>query len=301
MGTYGKDGVRRDCECKRARHEHGTRNAYVVDRCRCRPCRNASRDSQRERIRAQLYGRYDRLVDATEARNHIRGLMAAGMGWERIGEVVGTRSGVAAILYGRTSPDPAERRPPRRRIARDLHGRIMAVTLDLAAGAIIDGTGAARRLQALVAIGWTQTEIAARLGIHPGNLTPIIHGRSRIRVGTAAKVAALYDQLWDQPQDDTRARKYAARLGWVPPLAWDDDTIDDPAVTPDLGTRAGRSTLLEDLEWLLDGDASLVDLERLANPKALETTCRRAGRTDLYARYQRARGIDRGQGRRGAA
>ena len=37
------DRPTRDCQCKRANHQHGTRTAYVVDRCRCDPCREAAR------------------------------------------------------------------------------------------------------------------------------------------------------------------------------------------------------------------------------------------------------------------
>lgn len=36
------DRPTRDCQCKRANHQHGTRTAYVVDRCRCDPCREAA-------------------------------------------------------------------------------------------------------------------------------------------------------------------------------------------------------------------------------------------------------------------
>lgn len=34
-------GVKRDCTCPRARHKHGTRDAYQSDKCSCGPCRVA--------------------------------------------------------------------------------------------------------------------------------------------------------------------------------------------------------------------------------------------------------------------
>lgn len=34
--------MKRDCNCPRARHEHGTRAAYLRDSCRCHPCRQAN-------------------------------------------------------------------------------------------------------------------------------------------------------------------------------------------------------------------------------------------------------------------
>lgn len=49
-------GVRRDCVCLRAQHQHGTRDAYNRDECRCTPCTadNARRQRQYDRRRAHL-------------------------------------------------------------------------------------------------------------------------------------------------------------------------------------------------------------------------------------------------------
>ena len=43
--------VKRDCQCKRASHVHGTRTAYVVDKCRCRPCTDALRIDRTQKPR----------------------------------------------------------------------------------------------------------------------------------------------------------------------------------------------------------------------------------------------------------
>jgi predicted DNA-binding protein (UPF0251 family) len=59
---------------------------------------------------------------------------------------------------------------------------------------------------------------------------------------TAARVARLYDLLSMRPGPSPIAKRRALAKGWAPPLAWDDDTIDDPrarariapAPTPDL-------------------------------------------------------------------
>lgn len=105
----------------------------------------------------------------------------------------------------------------------------------------IDGTGSRRRLQALSAIGWSQPELARRLGITQGPLWRLMQPGRRVHRGTAARIAALYDRLWNQPppagQSATRSRRDAKAKGWAPPLAWDDDTIDDPAAEPQ-GMRA---------------------------------------------------------------
>lgn len=102
----------------------------------------------------------------------------------------------------------------------------------------IDGTGTARRLQALSAIGWPPTQLGARLGYDRRVIDgwrqqrrhPLVHR------ATATAIADLYDELWDTPGPCTRTRRAAARRGWAPPMAWDDHTIDDPHATPDLGS-----------------------------------------------------------------
>ena len=301
-------GVRRDCQCKRAQHQHGTRTAYVVDRCRCRSCRDANTAAARERGRQKLYGRYDGLVDADEARAHLRKLMAAGMGRKRIAKVSGIAHGsISSIVYGKPAHDPKERRPPRKRITRDLHDRIMAVELDLADGVAIDGTGTARRLQALVAVGWSHGQLARRLGVAPANFVPKIHGTNQVTVATARAVRELYADLWNrQPNATTprqraaitRAKAYAATHGWAPPAAWDDDEIDDPAATPFVGDpkprrrTSGRPVedVLEDLEFLLDQGVTRTQIpDRMQiTDSGIGYACQRAGRDDLWRRYLRS-------------
>ncbi len=108
-----------------------------------------------------------------------------------------------------------------------------------------DATGTRRRIGALMWNGWSMGQIGARLGWERKNLRIVLHDRPRVSPQTAAKVRALYDDLWDQPPPQetkfekgaaSKARKYARAHGFVPPLAWDDDPgphcIDDPAAVP---------------------------------------------------------------------
>jgi len=217
--------------------EHGTHVKYVIDRCRCDDCRTATAAYEAHRSRQRAYG-IDAYIDATPARTHVRRLGAQGMGWKRVARTAGlSPSTVWKLLYG----DPSRNRVPNKRIRPATANTILAVTLDLADGQIIDGTGTTRRIQALVAIGWSQSSIARRVGIHPANLTPLAHGRRSVHVGTARAVIDLYDELCMTPAPTgnrhsntsrTRALNYAAAHDWAPPLAWDEDTIDDPAATP---------------------------------------------------------------------
>jgi transcriptional regulator with XRE-family HTH domain len=93
-------------------------------------------------------------------------------------------------------------------------------------------TGSARRIQALIALGWTQQQIAARLGITVQRLNHLHLRQKFIYRTTAERIRVLYDELSTQPGPSNYARTAAARLGYPPPLAWDDETIDDPAAKP---------------------------------------------------------------------
>ena len=101
-----------------------------------------------------------------------------------------------------------------------------------------DVTGTERRLRALVAIGYMQSEIAREMGTHESWLSRLIGGYGRtVNAATVARVKEVYDRLAMTPGPSDRARRHAKAKGWPPPLAWDEDTIDDPAATPDVGRR----------------------------------------------------------------
>jgi hypothetical protein len=232
-----RDGPKRDCRHERVRHEHGTRPAYVRDRCRCRDCRKANNESQRryqQRKAQQQWGTATpTFVDAEPVRAHVRSLMAAGVGWQRIARLSGVPSGgLSYLLYG----DPKRGRPPTTKLWPSTAQRLLAVRADteLAGGAHVPADGTRRRLQALVAVGWSQSALARRLGMEPTNFFGLL-GRTQVRADTARAARALYEELWNrtprvetrhQRASITRARKLAAARGWLPPVAWDDDLID---------------------------------------------------------------------------
>jgi len=231
------DRAPKPCLHKEANHQHGTYSCYVQDYCRCPPCARANADYELNRTRQQAYGRWNGLVDAEAAREHIRFLTDQGMGLKRIVAVSGVSQGLLwKLMYGKRQTDGS--RVPSRRIRPDTAARILAVQLDLADGARVDSTGAVRRIQALVALGWSQMKLSDRLDINRTNFTPIAQGRRReITVAHDRAVRALYNELSMQlPPNErhrdkisvSRTRKYAKTHGWLPPLAWDDETLDAP-------------------------------------------------------------------------
>lgn len=121
---------------------------------------------------------------------------------------------------------------------------ILAVRPDLGAlvsGALVPSRGTHRRLQALIAIGWSQAKLAARLGLLPANFGRMMH-RSHVTVALHRAVATLFDELWATlpPREThrdriayTRTIKLARARRWLPPLAWDDIDNDVEPPAPD--------------------------------------------------------------------
>lgn len=278
--------VNAGCACRQASHVHGERNCYVIDRCRGAACREAIRVYEQHRRRQRAYGRHA-YADAAPAVEHVRSLMAAGLGWKRIAEKAGVASSsVYPLLYGRPDRNGGRPRTKARKATVDA---LLAVPMpgldDFGGGHVIDGTGTRRRLQALVAIGWAKSRLADRLGWLPGNLGRLIEGSAMVTVATARAVRALYDELWSTaPETPTRydrasvsrARRLAAARGWQPPMAWDDDTIDEPEV--DLDETESATDLDEiAIERAIAGDrATLTADERLEAIRRMH----RAGLTD---------------------
>ena len=104
-----------------------------------------------------------------------------------------------------------------------------------------DSIGTARRIRALVAIGYTQAELAREIGMHESWVCKLAKGdRAQVNSATVTRVTEVYNRLSMTPGLSDRARRHALRHGWPPPLAWEEDEIDDPAVKP----HTGRDTRL---------------------------------------------------------
>lgn len=236
--TADVDRTPKPCLHKVANHQHGTPACYALDGCRCLPCAYARSVYDQQLAKRNAYGRSN-LVDAEPARQHVRALMAAGVGLKRIVAVsTVSQGGLWKLMYGKNGG------PPSRRITRATADRILALDPTdpalLAAGAMVASVGATRRLQALACLGWSIGRLSTESGIDRQRLDAAIHGR-QVVAGTVRAVAVLYERLWDKPAPATdqrerisvsRSRRRAAEAGWLPPLAWDDDTIDDPNATP---------------------------------------------------------------------
>ena len=260
--------VRRDCTHTRARHVHGTRVAYVKDRCRCTDCTAANTAAGRAVHREQTFGRWQPFVDAAPVREHIRALRAACIGVEQIAMLAGiSTSHVRGLGHHGGDGDPGIRR-----VRPETAQRLLGIRIDQtnrAPHSHVGATGTRRRLQALIAVGWPHDELAARLGRRSAGLRRSMQSDS-VTARTARDVTTLYEQLWNlqppQSTDEQRAavdaaRTLAAERDWLPPLAWDDiDTDPDPRHHTE---NAGTDDELDEIaiERALAGDG--VRLEHL--------------------------------------
>ncbi|WP_329424046.1 hypothetical protein [Streptomyces sp. NBC_01268] len=243
------------------RADHGTLSRARGLGCKCPACRKVSRDYTNARTRLIAYGRWQPYADAEPVRAHIRMLSSFGVGVQRTRVLAGMSNGsLCRLLYGH-----GDQRGPSRRIRTETADRVLAIrpSIDLVApSALVDGTGTRRRLQGLVAVGWPQIELARRAGIDKMSINDQLHEASTTARGSTARtIRDLYEQLWNVDPCTQgvgqrwakEARAHALANGWVPPAAWDDDYIDSPAATPDVGEEVARYVAItEDATWLIE-------------------------------------------------
>jgi hypothetical protein len=216
---------------------------YVVEKCRCDVCGADNSVYAAWLNRQRAYGR-ERYTDAAPVRAHVQQLAAFGVGRRQLRKLSGVSNGaLTKLVYGEAARNMA----PSKRVRHDTARRILAVLPEpdhLAPSTPTDATGTRRRLQALVAIGYSQRKLAHRLNRTPQNFMTLLN-RDQVLASTARSVGVLYEQLWDKPPTPTghrelisfnQARNRARALGWLPPMAWDDDTIDDPSATPEVAS-----------------------------------------------------------------
>lgn len=208
--------------------EHGTHVKYVIDVCRCEPCREANRAYERER-RARIEPAY---VAAGPARAHCRELMAAGVGLKQIIKTSGISSGaIWKLLYGKNGR-------PSKRIRRETEQRILAITpAHIAGGAKIPAGPTWALVDEMVAAGAAKSEIAAAIGqTGPG----LQLSRHLVMARSAAAIAELH-AAW---------RAGSITLGRRD--SWGNYTIATPPPPPERRPSADVSDLLLELAEIVE-------------------------------------------------
>lgn len=171
-----------------------------------------------------------RSVDAAPVRVHIEALAMAGASYRAIADRAGLS--VQAVTHIRDG-----QRTTGRATARAILG-VTYESLFQRTGHedFVPNVGARRRIKALLALGHSADTIAASVGRPRSWVYNTLHGpgqwHSRDRYETAK---AAYAALSMTPGASAVTRSRAVASGYHPPLAWDDEDLDDPYAAPHLG------------------------------------------------------------------
>lgn len=185
-------------------------------------------DLCRKHYSLKLAGRPSGMVPVGPVRGHLDRLLGAGLTQDRI---------AVAARVSRRSTIRAIYEPGRVKMRAFTAARIMAVPIpesppNRGAG-YMPALGTQRRLRALVASGYQQKDLAARMGMSWQTVSGAVNGNHPyVLMSTAAAVDELFRELQLIPGGDGRAKLWAQRRGWYPPLAWDEDDLDKPSARP---------------------------------------------------------------------
>lgn len=205
--------------------------------------REARNRQARRRRRLQGYGQWHPFVDAEPARQHVQAVRATGMSCAGIVRHTGVNIGmIDHLLYGKAPY------PPAARIRTENAEALLAywpVLDDYDDGAVIDATGTRRRVQAMAAIGFPSNAIQQRVDHITLKAVERLRINERVTARTARAIRDLYSEVSGKTAEDygvtpwiaARTRTYAVKNQYAGPMAWDDDTIDDPQAKPDFGAE----------------------------------------------------------------
>ena len=159
------------------------------------------------------------------------------------------------------------------------HSQVLGITRSTPA------LGTIRRIQALMAIGWTARDIAPRCGWGSAQAVTELLARTYVYTGTRNIIADVYDDLCMRPGPSAKNRRSAARKGWPPPLAWDDIDTDPQPVgwqyqPPSRFTRADTLAELDHLGHGITAACRRLQITR----ESLEKWCARHGMGEVYSR-----------------
>lgn len=165
-------------------YPHGTNARYALNRCRCDECREARRQYEHERS-SRIEPAF---VGADPARQHVRELMAAGVGLKQIAKISQVPHGTLwKLIYG------VKGRGPSKRVRKVTQDRLLAVTpRDRAGGARIDAAPTWALIDEMVAAGVPKVRIAQ----HIGQQGPGLQLSRRLVTGRNATAVADLHRRW---------------------------------------------------------------------------------------------------------
>lgn len=191
--------------------------------------------------RRKGYGTFESLfTEAQPARDHVTALVKAGVGYRRIAQLSGlNRKTIQDLMNGRSNRGT----PPKKVMRKTTVAAILAIPIPTAPTApqvadrmLVSSLGTRRRIQSLVAYGYSYADMARRVGWSTPNFAKLVYDEdAQVTAKTARMVDTLFRELQLTPGPDTRARNRGKANGWPLPMEWDEDDIDDPDATPYIG------------------------------------------------------------------
>ena len=286
------------CRHPIARHQHGTRAAYVAESAAARnaaqPTPSTSRDGSGPTPTAG--GPRRSLMPNPSAGTST----PSGQRASAVAESQNSRMSPQAHWEGCFTAAPvAHRHPESARPPLNASWPSPSSPYRIRSRRPLDAVGTRRRIQSLAWVGWSIPQLAARAGVDKQSLHRALR-HEQVTAATATAVRNLYDRLWNVTPTPptghaatavTRTRNRARAQGWHPPMAW--DNIDDPNETP----TATTATRLSRTEHCIITTAELLDfgvgpdeIARRLNirPASLQRILHRADRDDLASQLIRA-------------
>ena len=228
-------------------------NLTTWTNCTCPPC-TAGRNRLSKLARN---GRFHR-VPSEQGMAVLHRMIAAGMTAPAIADATGVSENTASNWLAKIRTGKTFRLGPAA-----CHLLVNAKT---PTDGYVGTTGPRRMLQALARIGWSCDELTRRVREHGhtvgGNtLHAVRTGKTeRVRAWLANDITELYRALqWTTGQSDQSIR-IAIANNWASPLAWEDDTIHDPATRPvGLVTTADPPAIIDEsrIQRRIDGDRTV--------------------------------------------
>ncbi|MEO3936733.1 helix-turn-helix domain-containing protein [Dermatophilaceae bacterium Soc4.6] len=165
-----------------------------------------------------------RYVDAQPTRARLTELAAAHVPLRALARATGlSDTGVKKILDGSVE-----------QVQRATAAQVATVSLPRLYEAQTRGhvppVGAVRRVQALMAMGWSHDDLKAA-GV-PNTPQLLSSSGDLMTVQRWRQVRDVYDRLAMTPGPSPQTRARARRLDYPPPLSWDEGSIDDPGARP---------------------------------------------------------------------
>ena len=236
------------------------------------PNRKAWEVAYRRERDAGAPGRY---VDAGPTRDRLARLAAAPVPLKALARASGmSDTALGAIRGGR-----------RLQVQRATARRVALLTLTGIFSAQATGhvprIGAVRRIRALMAMGWSHAEIAAAGA--PNSARLINGGGHLITAQKWRAVRDVYDKLSMTPGPSPETRGWARARGYPPPLAWDDDAIDDATAVPQHEARENGECLWDPVavELVIRGVGPRATSLTPADRAEVVATLASNGRSDL--------------------